>query len=139
MLSNSSFPLTNRQHGKSITVCKSDRQQQRRKSFRILPFLTDKKKKVNKTSPISEKGLLKFFNIKITFSAKLRPSVCILHLFIYRLGLMQCLHTDLLLGYVIQQISIHRAGDVTVIDLCSHQALLFQTHPFGLEALLFRR
>lgn len=79
MLSNSSFPLTNRQHGKSITVCKSDRQQQRRKSFRILPFLTDKKKKVNKTSPISEKGLLKFFNIKITFFCKAQA---------------QCMHTS---------------------------------------------
>ncbi|KAG7222249.1 hypothetical protein INR49_016407, partial [Caranx melampygus] len=45
------------------------------------------------------------------------------------------LHTDLLLSNVIQQLYLHRAADVTVIDLCPYQRLLLQTFSFSFEAL----
>lgn len=55
---------------------------------------------------------------------------------VFQMVLVECLHTDLLLTDVIQQLHIYRAAYVTVIHLWFHQAFFFQTLCFALEALL---
>lgn len=53
-----------------------------------------------------------------------------------RSGSVKSLHTDLLLGDVVQQLDLHRTARVTVVNLRTHQRFFLQALRFALEAPL---